>query len=80
MFIYRLKPYLQKRYREANWFRGYLTYEYAKEIYPEGEYHQRTALSWYANVTFYSKKRLQMVPAANGVLLPVKFFDEEVVE
>lgn len=73
MYVYSLKPYLRDRIRSKGW----LGWEYTKEIFPGSTYAEHTALSYYSDVMFYSEKPLRHVPARNGILLPVKFFDEE---
>lgn len=78
MYRYTLTSYLKKKLHDHLYKhpRGYLDFEYTKEIYPEGDYLQRNALSWFGDTTFYSTKQLRQVPACNGILLPVKFFEE----
>lgn len=81
MYVYRLKKYLLDKRRLKGWSgnNGYLSSEYTHEIYPEGNYAEHTALSWFSDVVIYSKVLLRKVPARNGILLPVRFFDEEEV-
>lgn len=78
MFKYTLKPYLRSRQGKF----GGMPWGFVSQLMHDagmdrGNYTLHTALSYYSDVTFYSKKKLTHVPAKNGILLPVRFYDEE---
>ena len=76
MYKYTLKPYLLSRKRMF----GGMPYGYVNQLIHdaglERTYEMHTTLSWFSDVTFYSPKRVSHVPARNGILLPVVFYDE----
>lgn len=75
MYKYSLQKYLLDIYKKQK----YLRYEYVKAQMPRASYAEHIALSTFADVVYYSKVPLREVPARNGVLLPVRFFVEEII-
>lgn len=75
MYKYTLKPYLRNRVRNRQMDFGFTT----QLLHDAGvsNFENFIALCTYSDVTFYSKKKVLFVPAKNGILLPVVFYEEE---
>lgn len=75
MYKYTLKPYLRKRVQNRDMPWGFV-HQLLHDAGMERDYSNYETLARRSNVTFFSKKKVLQVPASNGILLPVVWFDE----